>query len=32
MPRKWVEERRKEKRAFIEVEPERIDSWDNRKV
>jgi nitroimidazol reductase NimA-like FMN-containing flavoprotein (pyridoxamine 5'-phosphate oxidase superfamily) len=32
MPRKWVEERRKEKRAFIEVKPERIDSWDNGKV
>jgi len=32
MPRGWVEERRKEKRAFIEVDPERIDSWDNRKV
>lgn len=32
MPRSWVEDRRKEKRAFIEVIPEKIDSWDNRKV
>lgn len=32
MPSGWVEERRKEKRAFIEVKPERIDSWDNGKV
>jgi nitroimidazol reductase NimA-like FMN-containing flavoprotein (pyridoxamine 5'-phosphate oxidase superfamily) len=32
MPRAWVEERRKERRAFIEVDPERIDSWDNSKV
>jgi nitroimidazol reductase NimA-like FMN-containing flavoprotein (pyridoxamine 5'-phosphate oxidase superfamily) len=32
MPRDWVEERLGEKRAFIEVEPERIDSWDNSKV
>ena len=32
MPRAWVAERRKEKRAFIEVTPERIDSWDNGKV
>jgi nitroimidazol reductase NimA-like FMN-containing flavoprotein (pyridoxamine 5'-phosphate oxidase superfamily) len=32
MPGEWVGERRKEKRAFIEVTPERIDSWDNSKV
>ena len=32
MPSRWVEERKKEKRAFIEVIPERIDSWDNGKV
>ncbi len=32
MPRSWVEQRRKERRAFIEVDPERIDSWDNSKV
>lgn len=32
MPGRWVEERRREKRAFIEVIPERIASWDNRKV
>jgi hypothetical protein len=32
MPNKWVADRRKEKRAFIEVVPERIDSWDNSKV
>ena len=32
MPGRWVEERRQEKRAFIEVDPERIASWDNGKV
>jgi nitroimidazol reductase NimA-like FMN-containing flavoprotein (pyridoxamine 5'-phosphate oxidase superfamily) len=32
MPNEWVAERRKEKRAFIEVAPERIDSWDNSRV
>lgn len=32
MPERWVAERRREKRAFIEVIPERIDSWDNSKV
>jgi nitroimidazol reductase NimA-like FMN-containing flavoprotein (pyridoxamine 5'-phosphate oxidase superfamily) len=32
MPTAWVSERRSEKRAFIEVVPERIDSWDNSKV
>lgn len=32
MPRPWVEERRKEKRAFIEVTPLKVDSWDNSKV
>jgi predicted FMN-binding regulatory protein PaiB len=32
MPRAWVAERRNEKRAFIEVTPERIDSWDNSKL
>lgn len=32
MPRAWVEERRREARAFIEILPERISSWDNRKV
>jgi nitroimidazol reductase NimA-like FMN-containing flavoprotein (pyridoxamine 5'-phosphate oxidase superfamily) len=32
MPSRWVEERRLEKRAFIEVIPERIDSWDNGRV
>ena len=32
MPSSWVRERRREKRAFIEVIPEKIDSWDNRKV
>jgi nitroimidazol reductase NimA-like FMN-containing flavoprotein (pyridoxamine 5'-phosphate oxidase superfamily) len=32
MPRGWVAQREREKRAFIEVIPERIDSWDNRKV
>jgi nitroimidazol reductase NimA-like FMN-containing flavoprotein (pyridoxamine 5'-phosphate oxidase superfamily) len=32
MPGLWVEERRRENRAFIEVVPERIASWDNGKV
>ena len=32
MPGKWVAERRTEKRSFIEITPERIDSWDNGKV
>ncbi len=32
MPKDWVAERRKERRAFIEVVPERVDSWDNSKV
>lgn len=32
MPSRWVNERREEKRAFIEVRPEKIASWDNRKV
>jgi nitroimidazol reductase NimA-like FMN-containing flavoprotein (pyridoxamine 5'-phosphate oxidase superfamily) len=32
MPPGWVAERRRERRAFIEVTPERIDSWDNSKV
>jgi nitroimidazol reductase NimA-like FMN-containing flavoprotein (pyridoxamine 5'-phosphate oxidase superfamily) len=32
MPKEWVKERTKEKRAFIEFVPEKVDSWDNRKV
>lgn len=32
MPKEWVRERIKEKRAFIEFVPEKVDSWDNRKV
>jgi nitroimidazol reductase NimA-like FMN-containing flavoprotein (pyridoxamine 5'-phosphate oxidase superfamily) len=32
MPGRWVAERRREKRAFIEVTPVKIDSWDNSKV
>jgi len=32
MPEDWVRERRKEKRAFIEFVPEKVDSWDNSKV
>ena len=32
MPREWVKERNKEKRAFIEFVPKKVDSWDNRKV
>lgn len=32
MPRAWVDERNKETRAIIEFVPEKVDSWDNRKV
>jgi nitroimidazol reductase NimA-like FMN-containing flavoprotein (pyridoxamine 5'-phosphate oxidase superfamily) len=32
MPEGWVAERTKEKRAFIEFVPEKVDSWDNSKV
>jgi nitroimidazol reductase NimA-like FMN-containing flavoprotein (pyridoxamine 5'-phosphate oxidase superfamily) len=32
MPEDWVRERNKETRAFIEFVPEKVDSWDNRKV
>jgi len=32
MPKDWVKERSKEERAFIEFVPEKVDSWDNRKV
>jgi nitroimidazol reductase NimA-like FMN-containing flavoprotein (pyridoxamine 5'-phosphate oxidase superfamily) len=32
MPEWWVADRIKEKRAFIEVSPEKIDSWDNSKI
>jgi nitroimidazol reductase NimA-like FMN-containing flavoprotein (pyridoxamine 5'-phosphate oxidase superfamily) len=32
MPRSWVLERKAEKRAYIEIVPSRISSWDNRKV
>ncbi len=32
MPASWVTQREKETRAFLEVTPEKIDSWDNSKV
>ncbi len=32
MPSRWVAARRTESRAFIEVVPEKIASWDNSKV
>ena len=32
MPRRWVAERKREHRAFIEIIPTRISSWDNRKL
>lgn len=32
MPDPWVKEREREKRAFIEISPLRISSWDNSKV
>ena len=32
MPQKWVADRKLERRAYIEIIPEKISSWDNRKV
>lgn len=32
MPKNWVEARTGERKAIIELVPEHIDSWDNRKV
>ena len=32
MPAGWVGERRREKRAYIEVVPLRVSSWDNSKI
>jgi nitroimidazol reductase NimA-like FMN-containing flavoprotein (pyridoxamine 5'-phosphate oxidase superfamily) len=32
MPEDWVNERTKEKRAYIEFVPEKVDSWDNAKL
>ena len=32
MPEEWVKERAKEKRAYIEFVPEKVDSWDNGKL
>ncbi|MDG6982805.1 MAG: pyridoxamine 5'-phosphate oxidase family protein [Nitrososphaerota archaeon] len=32
MPERWVEERRAEKRAYIEITPEKVSSWDNSRV
>jgi nitroimidazol reductase NimA-like FMN-containing flavoprotein (pyridoxamine 5'-phosphate oxidase superfamily) len=32
MPEEWVKERAKEKRAYIEFIPEKVDSWDNGKL
>ena len=32
MPKWWVQERKAEKRAYIEIVPEKISSWDNRKL
>jgi len=32
MPKRWVAERKRERRAYIEITPERMASWDNRKV
>lgn len=32
MPKEWVKDRRKETRTYIEFVPEKVDSWDNRKV
>ncbi len=32
MPEDWVKERTKERRAYIEFIPEKVDSWDNDKL
>ena len=32
MPKWWVLERTKERRAYIEIIPERVSSWDNTKL
>jgi nitroimidazol reductase NimA-like FMN-containing flavoprotein (pyridoxamine 5'-phosphate oxidase superfamily) len=32
MPRAWVAERNRERRAYIEFVPEKVDSWDNGKL
>jgi nitroimidazol reductase NimA-like FMN-containing flavoprotein (pyridoxamine 5'-phosphate oxidase superfamily) len=32
MPKSWVEERKVENRAYVEIIPERISSWDNSKI
>jgi nitroimidazol reductase NimA-like FMN-containing flavoprotein (pyridoxamine 5'-phosphate oxidase superfamily) len=32
MPASWVAERKAERRAYVEIVPERISSWDNSKI
>lgn len=32
MPERWVEERMAETRAYIEITPEKVSSWDNARV
>jgi nitroimidazol reductase NimA-like FMN-containing flavoprotein (pyridoxamine 5'-phosphate oxidase superfamily) len=32
MPKSWVAERKRERRTYIEITPEKMASWDNRKV
>jgi nitroimidazol reductase NimA-like FMN-containing flavoprotein (pyridoxamine 5'-phosphate oxidase superfamily) len=32
MPAWWVEERKEEKRTYIEIVPERLSSWDNSRI
>jgi nitroimidazol reductase NimA-like FMN-containing flavoprotein (pyridoxamine 5'-phosphate oxidase superfamily) len=32
MPQDWVEERSRERRAYIQFVPEKVDSWDNAKL
>jgi nitroimidazol reductase NimA-like FMN-containing flavoprotein (pyridoxamine 5'-phosphate oxidase superfamily) len=32
MPEEWVKDRAKERRAYIEFVPEKVDSWDNGKL
>lgn len=32
MPRWWVDERKAERRAYIEIIPQKISSWDNSRI
>jgi nitroimidazol reductase NimA-like FMN-containing flavoprotein (pyridoxamine 5'-phosphate oxidase superfamily) len=32
MPARWVQERKAEKRAYVEIVPTKISSWDNSRI